>query len=412
MKQKTIAIIGSTGSIGETTLEIIKKTKKFKVVLIVANKNYIKILAQIKTFQPAVVIINNLQVFLKVKKKYNHTKIIFLNNIINIEKYIKKIDISVSAIPGLAGLEPTIYFTKLSKKILLANKEAIICGWELIKKKAIKYNTEIVPIDSEHFSIGQLIKNHTISEVEKIYITASGGPFLNLNKNKFKYIKPKHAIKHPKWNMGKKISVDSATLMNKVLELTEALKLFPFKLNKYEIIIHPQSLVHAIVKFKNGTTNFLYHLPDMKIPISNALFNNKFEYNNYFTDRKKKTFIQNLEFISVDSKRFPVVKLIPIMNANKSAPIIINAANEIFVDQFLQNNIQFNDISTYLNLVLKDKDYIKTSMMLSDNITKINKIDNWARVLAYEIIKKNKYNVQIFNFYIFIFYFKRFSRSC
>ena len=250
MKKKTIAVLGSTGSIGQSTLDIIKKTKEFKVELIIANKNYQKIINQINIFKPRIVVVNNEKVYLKIKKKYKN--IILLNKINNIQKYIRKIDVTVSAIPGIAGLEPTIFFTKFSKKILLANKEAIICGWDLIKKNSIKHKTELVPIDSEHFSIAILLKNYSKHEIEKIYITASGGPFLNLNINKFKNIKPKEATKHPKWNMGKKISVDSATLMNKVLEVSEALKLFPFKLEQYEIIIHPDSLIHAIVKLKNG----------------------------------------------------------------------------------------------------------------------------------------------------------------
>ena len=391
MKQKTIAILGSTGSIGQTTLEIIKKTNKFKVILIIANKNYVKIISQIKIFKPKIVVINDLKTYLKIKKINKYKKIIFLKSIINVNKYIKKIDITVSAIPGIASLEPTIAFTKLSKKILLASKEAIVCGWELIKKNATKYNTELISIDSEHFSISQLIKHYSNDEIEKLYITASGGPFLKLNKKKFKNIKPKDAIKHPKWKMGKKISVDSATLMNKVLELSEALKLFPFNPKKYEIIIHPQSLVHAIVKLKNGTTLFLYHLPDMKIPIANAMFNS-FNYSKFFTQKSKKVNpIQNLDFYPVDKKKFPAIELIAAMNARKSAPIIINASNEIFVDQFLKNNIGFNDISVYLNLVLKDTDYIKTSNMLCNSIKNIYKIDNWARILAHKIIKEHKH---------------------
>ena len=390
MKLKTIAVLGSTGSIGESTLAIIKKTNKFKVILIIANSNYLKILSQIKIFKPKVVVVNNLQVFLKIKKINKLKKTIILNNTNNINKYIKKIDTTVSAIPGIAGLEPTLYFIKISQKVLLANKESIVCGWNLIKKNALKYKTKLVPIDSEHFSISELSKKHTNNEIDKIYITASGGPFLKLHKNKFKYIKPKDAIKHPKWKMGKKISVDSATLMNKVLELTEALKLFPFDANKYEIIIHPQSLIHAIVKFKNGTTYFLYHLPDMKIPISNALFDGKFNYVKYFKNKKKNNFSdQTLEFFPVDKNKFPTLRLIPKMNTSESSPIIINAANEIFVDEFLKNNIRFNDISDYLNLVLRHKNYIKTSKMSSNSIKNIYKIDSLGREFARKIIKKN-----------------------
>jgi 1-deoxy-D-xylulose-5-phosphate reductoisomerase len=390
MRKKTIAILGSTGSIGQSTLEIIKKSNKFKVELLIANKNYLKIINQIKVFKPSIVIINNKNIFIKIKKKYNSKKIIILNNILSIQNYIRKFDVTVSAIPGIAGLEPTILFTKISKKILLANKEAIICGWHLIKKSSIKYKTELVAIDSEHFSINTLLKNYSNDQIEKIYITASGGPFLKLNINKFSNIKPKDAIKHPKWNMGKKISVDSATLMNKVLEITEALKLFPFSLKQYEIIIHPDSLIHAIIKLKNGTSIFLHHFPDMKIPIGNALLRD-FNYSNFF-HKKNKTHnkIQSLNFIPVDKKKFPAVTLIPVMNSRKSSGIIINAANEIFVDEFLRNNINFNDIVGYLKLVLLDKSYIKTSNLSSYSVKNIYRIDTWARKTAYNIIKKKK----------------------
>ena len=392
MQPKTIAVLGSTGSIGLNTLEIIKKTKKFRVVLIAANSNYQKILSQIRIFEPKIVVVNNWNVFLKIKEAHKYKKNIILNNFSNLKKYLKKVNITVSAIPGIAGLEPTLTFVKISKKILLANKESIVCGWNLIKKNATKYNTKLVPIDSEHFSISELTKQHTNNEIEKIYITASGGPFLKLDKKKFKNIKLKDAIKHPKWKMGKKISVDSATLMNKVLEVIEAIKLFPFDAHKYEVIIHPQSLIHAIVKLKNGTTYFLYHLPDMKIPISNALFDGKFNYLKYFKD-KNKNFLsnQNLEFFPADESKFTTLKLIPKMKIAISSPIVINAANEIFVDEFLKKNIHFNDISTYLNLVLKDKNYIKTSMMPSNTLKNINKIDTAARELAYKIINKKKF---------------------
>jgi len=390
MKKKTIAVLGSTGSIGKSTLDIVKKVNQFKVELIFANKNYSQIIKQIKIFKPKVVIINNKKVYLSVKKKYKNKNIVILNNIVNLQEHIKKVDITVSAIPGIAGLEPTILFTKISKKILLANKEAIICGWNLIKKNSIKYNTELVPIDSEHFSIATLLKNYSNDQIEKIYITASGGPFLNLDRRKFNKIKPIDAIKHPKWNMGKKISVDSATLMNKVLEITEALKLFRFSLKKYEIIIHPESLIHAIIKFKNGTSFFLHHIPDMKIPIGNSMLKD-FNFKNFFiTKYKNKSEIKNLNFYPVDKNKFPAVNLISSMNSRKSSPIIINAANEIFVDEFLKNNISFNDIVRYLKLVIKHKSYIKTSNLHADSVKNIYTIDNWARKTALRIVKKKK----------------------
>ena len=393
MKKKTIAILGSTGSIGLSALQVIKKSKEFKVDLLMMNKNYQKIINQIKVFKPNLIVISNKKTYLKIKKKYQYKKIIILNDIHNVKKYSRKFDVTISAIPGIAGLEPTIEFTKISKKILLANKEAIICGWHLIKKNSAKHKTEVVPIDSEHFSINMLLKNYSNTDIEKIYITASGGPFLNLKLTKFKNITPKIAINHPKWKMGKKISIDSATMMNKVLEITEAVRLFPFNLEKFKILIHPDSLVHAIVKLKNGTSIYLYHSPDMKIPIANALFKN-FNYKKFFN--KPNNFynkVQNLHFSNVDKNRFPSVNLIPEMNSRKSSAIIINAANEIFVDQFLKNNIKFNAIVSNLKLVLRDKQYIKTSNLSPDSVKNIYTIDSWARKI---LRKKNKYMLKIF----------------
>ena len=388
MKKKTIAILGSTGSIGSMALEIIKESNKFKVEVLVVNKNYHKIIKQVNLFKPNIIIINDEHTYLKIKNKFKKKKIIILNHIYDIKKYTKNIDISISAIPGILGLESTILFTKISKKVLLANKESIICGWELIKRNSIKYKTELVPIDSEHFSISLLLKSFSNYEVEKIYITASGGPFLKTNVKKFDYIKPKDAIKHPKWKMGKKISVDSATLMNKVLEITEALKLFPFSLKQYEIIIHPESLIHAIIKLKNGISIFLYHFPDMKIPIGNALLND-FNYSRFLSLKSKlQNKIQNLNFYPIDKKKFPAVSLIPTMNTSNSSAIVINAANEIFVDEFLNKNIKFNDIVNNLKLVLKDKNYIKTSLLPCNSVKNIYIIDNWARKTALNIIGK------------------------
>ncbi len=385
--KKKIAILGSTGSIGSTSLKIIEKNRNlFNIEILSANKNYKRICNQIIKFKPRYFIVTNNQIFLKIKKKFKKKKIKIFNNYNKINLPNKKIDITIAAIPGIVGLEPTIKFTQKSKKILLANKESIICGWEIINKIAKKYKTQIIPIDSEHFSIMKLLENHKESEIEKIYITASGGPFLNLPKKKFKNIKPSDAIKHPKWSMGKKISVDSSTLMNKVLELIEAQKMFPFHLKKFEIIIHPQSLVHAIIKLKNGITKFLYHEPDMKIPISNAIFDSKINISTYINKKNK---IKDLNFFDPDIKKFPVIKIIPKLNKYVSTPIIINGANEILVDLFLKKKISFNSISRYLFLVLKDKNYKKYAIQKPINIKNINMIDQWSKNLVLKITKRN-----------------------
>ncbi len=339
--KKKIAILGSTGSIGTNTLEIIKKNKNiFEISVLAAGSNFNKISKQIKMYKPKNFIISDKLTFKKIQKKF---KGVTNTNIYNsVENYDtkKKIDITVSAIPGIAGLSPTLYFTKISKKILLANKESIICGWDIINKISKKNNTIIIPIDSEHFSIQRLIDNYNPNEIEKIYITASGGPFLRRPIKKFNSIKPKDAVKHPKWKMGNKISIDSATLMNKILELIEAYRIFPFAPNTYKIIIHPQSLVHAIVKFKNGITKLLYHEPNMKIPLANAIFNFKINTNQFMNNNKLYD-LENLTFENVDKRRYPVIKLLPKLNNYPSEGIIINAVNEILIDQFIKKKNKF-----------------------------------------------------------------------
>ena len=389
MKKKLVAILGSTGSIGKSTLEIIKQYSSFKVFLLTANTNFKEICFQINFFKPEMVLIKNYKTFLKVKEKFKKYDVKICNKFEEIKHTQKKIDYTISAIPGIAGLEPTLNLIKFSNNVLLANKESIVCGWSLIKNLSKKFKCKLIPIDSEHFSINQLIKNYSFNQIEKIYITASGGPFFKLPINKFNKILPKDAIKHPRWNMGKKISVDSATLVNKVLEVSEALKIFPFKINTYKIIVHPESLIHAIIKLKNGYSVFLYHLPDMKIPIANALGCN-YSLPKYQNKKKDSNIdIQNLSFYEIDKKKYPVVNLIPKINITNSSLIVFNASNEIFVEQFLNKNIDFVDISRYLRLIVNHKKYMKLSKMKCGNLKQILNIDYLARNLCLEILKKN-----------------------
>ena len=390
MKKKKIAILGSTGSIGKNSLEIIKLNKKnFNIKLLSANSNYKEICNQIKLFKPIYFVITNYLVYIKVKSEFKNKRIKIYNNFKDIPSRLK-FDITIAAIVGIAGLEPTIQFSKQSKKILLANKESIICGWHILSKIIKKNKTELIPIDSEHFSINQLTRNYTDSDIKKIYITASGGPFLRRPLRSFKKIKPSAAYKHPNWNMGKKISIDSSNLMNKILELIEAHRLFSFNPIKYEIIIHPQSLIHAIVIFKNGQSKFLYHETDMKIPISNAIYNNRVDINKIIKTRKN--FIKNLrniKFENVDKKRFPIVTLAKEKYLSKSGPIILNASNEILVNSFIKNKIPYNGIFETLKRVFKDRDFNKYAVKKVPNIDEIYKIDYWARNKTLEIISKN-----------------------
>ena len=286
--KKKISILGSTGSVGLTTLKIIDLKKLFfSINLLSANKNFKIICKQINKYKPKIFVVTNEKIFKKVYFKFKKKNIKIYNNFNNI-KSVKKNDITISAIPGIAGLEPTLQIIRISKRILIANKESIICGWNLIKNEAKKYKSKIIPVDSEHFSILKLINDYKLSEINKVYLTASGGPFLHYKKNQFKNIKPKDALKHPKWKMGKKISIDSATLVNKMLELIEAQKIFNLPDNKLEILIHPESLVHAVIEFKNGLKKFIYHDTSMIIPLANAIFEETLNIDLFYKKKKNR----------------------------------------------------------------------------------------------------------------------------
>ncbi len=386
--KKKISILGSTGSIGVTALNILNKKKNlFKINLLSADKNFNMIHKQIKLYKPNFFIINNFKVFKKVKKKIKKTKTkIVLSNYFNY-KSLAKSDITLSAIPGLDGLTPTIEMIKKSKKLLIANKESIICGWDIIKNVSKKCNTKIVPIDSEHFSIMQLLSDYKLCDIKKIYLTASGGPFLDRSASSLKKIKPYEALRHPKWKMGKKITVNSSTLMNKILELIEAQKLFKIPNNKLDIIIHPESLVHAIVELKNGLNKFIYHETSMTIPIANAIFNNKIDIKDFLKSKTKKK-INDLSFRNVDNRIFPMIKLKNLVNKHYSTPIIINAANELLVDQFLRKKIPFLSMYKLVLIVLKDRNYKKYAVKKPKNINQIIKISEWTKKILMNKINK------------------------
>ena len=379
--KKKIAILGSTGSIGKSTLEVIKKDKKnFDIILLSANNNYRRLIHQAKEFNVKNVLIKNKKFHDIVKKSLKKNKTKVFSGDTSIKKIVSgKLDYTMSAIVGLAGLQPTIDVVKISKTVAIANKETIVCGWEILSKLTKKYKTKILPVDSEHFSIMELTKNISDHEVEEIIITASGGPFLNTPTSKLKNIKPKQAINHPNWKMGKKISIDSANLMNKVFEVIEAYKIFGFNKKKYRILIHPQSYVHSIIRFKNGLIKMLLHNTDMKIPISNTLYGSK---NNILNINKvnAKT-LNKLSFQDVDTKRFPSIKLInKCLTLGILTPTIINACNEVLVNMFLRKKIGFLDIIKNINKIFRDKDFKKYARRKPRSIKDIKIADNWARL--------------------------------
>jgi len=379
MKIKT-SILGSTGSIGSTTLKIIdKQPHSFSINLLSAKNNSKLIIKQIKKYKPKIFVISDEKVYLKIKKKFKNSRTKIFQKFEKIK--LNNSDLTISSIPGIEGLEPTLTMIKKSKKILIANKESIICGWSLIKNSAQKNKTKIIPIDSEHFSILKLLENHKISEIKKIFLTASGGPFLNYKPNQLKSISYKDAIKHPKWKMGKKISIDSSTLMNKMLEIIEAQKLFNIPSSKLDVIIHPNSLVHAIIELKNGLIKFIYHETTMIIPIANAIFEKNLDIENFFRKKKKnyKPAVESLQFLRVNKKIFPIYKLKDRVNEYHSTPIIINAANELLIDLFHKKKISYLAISGTIMKIMNDRNYKKYAIRKARNFHEIKNIDEWTK---------------------------------
>ncbi len=377
--KKKIAILGSTGSIGENLLRIIKKDKKnFEIVLITANRNYKKLFKQAKEFNVKNLIINDKKSYELLKNKAKKSNINIYNNYNNYKKiFRKKIDYVMSSIIGLDGLHPTLKIIKHTKKIAIANKESLICAWNLINNELQKNKTSFIPIDSEHYSIFELLKNHHSTDVEKIYITASGGPFLNYPKKKFKFIKPKNALKHPNWKMGKKISVDSSTLMNKVFEVIEAKNIFNIPFKKISILIHPQSYMHAIVKFKNGIIKVLLHDPDMIIPIYNSVYENEFK--KIKLSNLNLNILNNLQLKKVDLIKFPIINILNKMHDRHSLfETVIITVNDFFVHKFLDNKINYEQLIKKIIKLIQLKEFNKYKRIKPKSIEDIYKLKDYV----------------------------------
>ena len=384
--KKKIAILGSTGSIGKTLIEIIKKDKKnFEVILLTAHKSYKEILKQAKILQVKNLIITDKKSYLNLSKN-KLGKINIYNNYDSFNKiFKKKIDYVMSSISGINGLVPTIKIIRFTKKIAIANKEAIICGWHLIKKNLKRFNTSFIPVDSEHFSIFYSLQGNKISNVNKIYLTASGGPLINTPRNKFKDIKISEAINHPNWKMGKKISVDSATMMNKVFEIIEAKKIFNIKYEALDILVHPSSYVHAIIKFNDGMVKIIAHDTNMRIPIFNSLYEN--QNKKIKTDKLNLKKLNLLNLKKVDLNKFPSIKIIKkLKNKESSLETVIVLANDILVNHFLLKKIYFTDITKFLQKLISMKKFKNYSNNKLDNINSIVLLNNQIRTTINKMI--------------------------
>ena len=370
--KKKIIILGSTGSVGVNTLKIIDKDKKnFEIFLLSANKNTKKLLKQAKKFKCKNVIVTDRKKFLQLTKK-NKMKLNIFNSFDDLPGILKKKKIfySMISISGLDGLKPSILLSKYTRNLAIVNKESLISGWHLINRGIKKNKVNFIPIDSEHYCIFNLLKNYSSDDVDKLYITASGGPFLNFPKKSFKKITPKIALSHPNWKMGKKISIDSATMMNKVFEVIETRNIFNISYDKISILTHPKSYIHAIIKFKNGLIKIIAHDPDMKIPIQNSLYEN----NNFMFKTKKLNInlLNNLNLKSVDLKKFPVVKLLNKIPKNNSLyETVLITINDLLVDKFLNKKINFIQLNQLIIKFACLKIFDKFKVLKADKIDKI-----------------------------------------
>ena len=379
--KKKIIILGSTGTLGKSTLDIISNDKRnYNIELLVANKNFKTIYKQVIKFKPKFVYLADKIYSNRLSKLLKNNKTKIISNFDEINKKISKSDIMMSSITGLDGLKYNLSLIKKAKKILFANKESIICGWNLIKKEMDKYNSSYVPVDSEHFAISELIKNKDIKKIKNITITASGGPFFNFEKKLMKNINKKMALKHPRWKMGKKISIDSATMMNKIFEVMEAYRLFDLKSHQIDITIHPQSIVHAIVNYKNGTSHALLHNTDMRIPISSGMNNDNVNNRSKFSEFNINKF-NKMNFYKTSTLKFPSLNILK--NISEKCTLfdtVLISANDELVDQFLKDKIQFKDIILNLKRIIKLKSLNKYKSIKPKNFKEIQELNHSVRL--------------------------------
>ena len=350
---KNVVVMGSTGSVGIQSLDVISKNKSHKVIGLSCYSNADLLFEQTKEYLPnfvAIEVIDSSHNLFNLCKK-NNIKLITGNNAsCNIP--FDNLDLAINAIVGTAGLKPTIELVNNGIDIALSNKESLVLGGHIIMPLAQKNNVNIIPVDSEHSAIFQCLNGENLKELKKIILTGSGGPFLKTPIDKFNTITPDQALKHPNWDMGAKISIDSATMMNKALELIEALWLFNIKLDKIEITIHPQSIVHSMVEFVDGSYKAHLGLPDMKVPIQYALtFPNRTNSSVGSLDFEN----LNLDFRKPDLERYPILSLVEeLINLGGNRVAVMSMANDYVVKRFLDRKISFNEIFYLIQKVVNE----------------------------------------------------------
>ncbi|HVF82158.1 MAG TPA: 1-deoxy-D-xylulose-5-phosphate reductoisomerase [Flavisolibacter sp.] len=381
---KRIALFGSTGSVGTQALEVIaSNSDRFSVEVLTCNSNDDLLIQQAKKFKPNIVVITDETKYSKVKEALSATDIkVFagekaLEDVASMDVY----DFMLAAIVGYAGLKPTLNAIKAGKAIGLANKETLVVAGDIVMQLAYENRVPIIPVDSEHSAIFQCLVGEVRNPVEKVILTASGGPFLGRKTNYLVNVKRDHALQHPNWTMGAKISIDSATLMNKGLEMIEAKWLFNLKAEQIEVLVHPQSIIHSMVQFEDGSIKAQLGLPDMKLPIQYAMAFPKRLKNDFPRADFKK--LRNLTFEEPDIKTFRNLGLaIEALEKGGNLPCVLNAANEIAVYAFLRNRIGFLDMTDVIENTMQ-----KVSFLQKPSLDDYLDSDAEARNYAADLIK-------------------------
>lgn len=383
---KNLLVLGSTGSIGTQTLDLVRiNPDQLSVRGLSAHSNISLLKKQIEEFKPEFVAISDSQAALALSKEYAGRLIVITGDNCLAELVATCLtDVVVVGISGFAALLPVVESLRLGRNVALANKESLVTGGQLIRSLVKKFGGKIVPLDSEHSSLYQLLVGKNLAEVVKVTLTASGGPFLKRPLDTFHLITPTEAVKHPRWNMGAKISVDSATLMNKGLEVIEAAEIFDLPPSKIDVLVHPEHVIHALIEERSGAITSSAYSADMRLPIAYAI--EEFASIKIQNNVEKLSFAKwgALNFEIADPVRFPALELAyQALRVGKSAPTVLNGANEVAVGKFLMGEIKFTDIVRVVDRVM-----VKHQAIVLDSLEQIYEMDAESRRLAGEVIKE------------------------
>lgn len=377
---RTVSVFGATGSIGDSTVSLLQKDCcNYKVRVLTANNNYKKLAGLVELLNPEYVVIANEERYKDLKKILSHKSVNILAGASGMEEAATlEVDIAICGIVGIAALLSTLLLAKSAKVLGLANKESLVCAGKFLLDECVEYNCKLIPLDSEHNSIYRIFDFTSVDSVKEVIITASGGPFLYSRPEDLINVTPAQAVSHPSWDMGDKISVDSATLMNKALEVIETYRLFPLQREQISVLIHPQSIFHAFVKYIDGAVKALISKPDMRISISLALgYPGKIAVD-MDTDLLS---LNNIVLERVDHVRFRAISLAyNAIEQDGTYPIVLSSSNEVFVSAFLQKKIGFTEIVPFVEEVLENFNHSAI-----DSVEHVFAIDEEARSKALEL---------------------------